>query len=85
MTYKEAMKLFKSKHPDRKIGQVYEFEEGFFIVAPHAKNFFNDTTDPTFVMSKDGKKIYQFVVSSDIESYRKMVKNKVYDFVLDGD
>ena len=58
MGIKELIKLFEKKFPDRKVIHAGQYKNGFLFVAPDKElGEFNDTTNPIFFISKDGKEI----------------------------
>ena len=68
---------FMAKYSGREVKEIYKFDGGYFVVAPHS-GVEEDFSDPFFVMSEDGKTIMPFVPVQDFDLYEKMTRNQIF-------
>lgn len=75
----EVIKSFMTKEPDRDVKEVYEFSDGYFIIAPH-KGVDIDYEDPFFIWGTKTGKYLPFLPSEDPSAMGKFMnpKHKVY-------
>lgn len=58
MNAKELKKIFEKQFPDREVIHAGQYKNGFLFVAPDKKlGEFNDTSNPIYFISGDGKTI----------------------------